>query len=136
METIKKNLIKILELKKLGVCLCLCVLEKKKGDRKKANVLLLKIRWRYTVIHCTFQTSVDLKIFLKMQEILKISTYVFVGQEEKSCKQWDNLIKCVLEKHPSYEMEPNWYMNDIVDETQRDQLLVTAARVWGPGPRQ
>lgn len=46
----------------------------------------------------------------------------FVGQEGKN----DNLIKHVFEKHPSSEMELNWYKADILDEAQEDHLLVTA----------
>lgn len=57
MVTIKKNQIKILELKKL----CVCV--ERNGNRKKANAAILAIDKGYTAIHCTYQNLYRLKKF-------------------------------------------------------------------------
>ena len=58
METIQKNQIKILELKKT-VCVCVCVCVERNG--KKANAAMLAIDKGYTAIHCTFQNLYRLK---------------------------------------------------------------------------
>ena len=57
MVTIKKNQIKILELKKL----CVCV--ERNGNRKKATAAILAIDKGYTAIHCTYQNLYRLKKF-------------------------------------------------------------------------